>query len=313
MKKLFNITAIILIIFFAGYFVHNEFIVKEDNALTPDKQATKQTDAILPEETAPAQAIKQPEAVNETTLFLNSIGKETQMNFSAAEEKDFEWILNDDSNKVTIKGEAIFARTTLGNSEKVDDYFRASGFVMDRYNLADGTISSRTGFKKGQMVCTRTTRSEDEEFTVPTESMISNIEINCGILDAELSARATANPPEPIVNKTIKDEEIVETDEEAITRIFKQQYPDYGAGEEIIISCNKKTTAHARCMAVFTGAYSAPYFLAVKINGSWIIPFIGQDAPLCVDIEPYNFPISMVPECWDSENKKWKKRDAPNE
>ena len=309
MKKLFNIIAIILIIFFAGYFVHNEFIAKEDSTLTPNKQAAKQTDTVLPGETAPAQTIKHSEAViNETTLFLNSIGKETQMNFSSAEEKDFEWILNDGGNKVTIKGEAIFARTTLGNSEKVDDYFRASGFVMDRYNLADGTISSRTGFKKGQMVCTRTTRSEDEEFTVPTESMISNIEINCGILDAELSARATANPPEPIVNKTIKDEEIVETDEEAITRIFKQQYPDYSNGEEITINCQEKTDTHANCMALFEGAYSTPYFLAVKINGNWIIPFIGQDWPLCMDIEPYNFPASIVPECWDSENKKWKIR-----
>jgi len=60
-------------------------------------------------------------------------------------------------------------------------------------------------------------------------------------------------------------------------------------------------------MAVFAGAYSAPYFLAVKINDSGMIPFMGQDVPLCADIEPYNFPTSIVPECWDSENKKWKK------
>lgn len=42
------------------------------------------------------------------------------------------------------------------------------------------------------------------------------------------------------------------------------------------------------------------YFLAAKVNGTWVIVYDGQASPDCSVVNPYNFPTSMVPECLDS-------------
>ena len=42
------------------------------------------------------------------------------------------------------------------------------------------------------------------------------------------------------------------------------------------------------------------YFLAVKSSGKWIIAFDGQSTPGCEQVNPYNFPATMVPECLDA-------------
>jgi hypothetical protein len=42
------------------------------------------------------------------------------------------------------------------------------------------------------------------------------------------------------------------------------------------------------------------YFLATKINSEWVIVYDGQATPECSAVNPYNFPVSMVPECLDS-------------
>ncbi|HEY4695153.1 MAG TPA: hypothetical protein VIH52_04310 [Candidatus Nanoarchaeia archaeon] len=42
------------------------------------------------------------------------------------------------------------------------------------------------------------------------------------------------------------------------------------------------------------------YFLAVRDNGKWLIAYDGQANPNCEEVNPYNFPANMVPECLDS-------------
>lgn len=42
------------------------------------------------------------------------------------------------------------------------------------------------------------------------------------------------------------------------------------------------------------------YFIATKINGDWVVVHSGQDNPKCSDVNPHNFPVSMVPECLDA-------------
>lgn len=52
---------------------------------------------------------------------------------------------------------------------------------------------------------------------------------------------------------------------------------------------------------------SAPYFLAVKKNGNWIVVYNGQDIPPCNAVEPYKFPNKIIGSCYDEINKKEKK------
>lgn len=45
------------------------------------------------------------------------------------------------------------------------------------------------------------------------------------------------------------------------------------------------------------GTVSNDYFLAAKDLGSWVILYVGQGTPYCTDVDPYQVPIEMVPEC----------------
>jgi hypothetical protein len=42
------------------------------------------------------------------------------------------------------------------------------------------------------------------------------------------------------------------------------------------------------------------YYLAFKDKGNWYIVYDGQSTPDCSAVNPFNFPVSMVPECLDA-------------
>ena len=45
------------------------------------------------------------------------------------------------------------------------------------------------------------------------------------------------------------------------------------------------------------------YFIAVKQDGTWRYVHGGHTNPYCRDVEPYDFPLKMVPECMDENNQ----------
>jgi hypothetical protein len=42
------------------------------------------------------------------------------------------------------------------------------------------------------------------------------------------------------------------------------------------------------------------YWIAAKSGGQWVGVYAGQAHPTCEQIDPYNFPIDMVPSCLNS-------------
>lgn len=48
--------------------------------------------------------------------------------------------------------------------------------------------------------------------------------------------------------------------------------------------------------------------LAAKVNGTWKLIWDGNGTISCASIDPYNFPVSMVPECWNETTGKSVKR-----
>jgi len=44
------------------------------------------------------------------------------------------------------------------------------------------------------------------------------------------------------------------------------------------------------------------YFFAAKTDEGWVIAADGNGNIFCSEIEPYNFPSDMIPECWDDVN-----------
>lgn len=67
--------------------------------------------------------------------------------------------------------------------------------------------------------------------------------------------------------------------------------------EEIEFTIDQNTGLHANGTVSQKGALSGAHYLAVKVEGTWIVVHDGQDAPFCVDIEAYNFPSEILPFC----------------
>ena len=49
------------------------------------------------------------------------------------------------------------------------------------------------------------------------------------------------------------------------------------------------------------GSFSGAHFLAEEKNGVKKVIYVGQDAMLCEEIDPYGFSIEMVPSCWSKD------------
>ena len=61
--------------------------------------------------------------------------------------------------------------------------------------------------------------------------------------------------------------------------------------EDLQFAISQNTGTHVM------GNVSDGYFIAVKDQGSWLILYDGQGTPYCQDIEPFQVPIDMIPEC----------------
>jgi hypothetical protein len=70
--------------------------------------------------------------------------------------------------------------------------------------------------------------------------------------------------------------------------------------ENIQVSVSQNTGQHAKGTVKDRNDVGGGYFLAAKVGETWIIVYDGQAQPTCSQINPYNFPKEMVPECLDS-------------
>lgn len=41
-------------------------------------------------------------------------------------------------------------------------------------------------------------------------------------------------------------------------------------------------------------------WLAAKVNGAWVCPSVGNGLPFCSEVDPYNFPVTLINSCRDS-------------
>lgn len=73
--------------------------------------------------------------------------------------------------------------------------------------------------------------------------------------------------------------------------------------ENADVTVSQYTTSHAKGGVKEKEAIAGAYFIAAKENGNWICVYDGQSHPTCEQIEPFDFPEEMVPECLDASNK----------
>jgi hypothetical protein len=108
--------------------------------------------------------------------------------------------------------------------------------------------------------------------------------------------------PEKVVSPSASPEALQaqpnprEQDAEKITQAMAARHGKSPAEVELTVSSN--TGVHASGGVTFTGEMGGGWWLAAKENGSWIIVADGNGTIPCEAIEPYNFPVTMVPECY---------------
>ena len=68
---------------------------------------------------------------------------------------------------------------------------------------------------------------------------------------------------------------------------------------EVNLTVDQIETSYASGSVNFEGEMGGGWFLASEVGGTWIIVADGNGRIMCAAIEPYDFPVSMVPECWD--------------
>jgi len=88
-----------------------------------------------------------------------------------------------------------------------------------------------------------------------------------------------------------------ESDEEVFKRLMAERHSKPIGDVQLTIGTN--TGSHANGGVKFAGEISGAWWLAAKSGGEWVIVDDGNGTVSCASIAPYNFPTSMVPECWD--------------
>lgn len=103
--------------------------------------------------------------------------------------------------------------------------------------------------------------------------------------------------PSPTPGETPTVEEETKSDLEQIKEAFVEKY-NKPLGD-ITATIDQNTGTYANGGVKFAGEIGGAWWLAYNDGSGWIIVADGNGSVLCADIEGYNFPTSMVPECWD--------------
>jgi len=109
----------------------------------------------------------------------------------------------------------------------------------------------------------------------------------------ELEATVSPSPslsPSPVGEATESDEVLIK---EAIAEKHGKSV------SEANLSIGENDGIYATGVVSFAGEIAGGWWLAAKTSGEWVIVADGNGTVLCDDIKDYNFPISMVEECWD--------------
>jgi len=98
-------------------------------------------------------------------------------------------------------------------------------------------------------------------------------------------------------------------DLELITQVLAAKYNK--DPEEAEVSIEENTGVYANGGIRFQGEISGAWWLAYKEAGEWLIVADGNGTVPCEAIEPYNFPVDMVPECWRQSDSTLVQRGRP--
>lgn len=92
------------------------------------------------------------------------------------------------------------------------------------------------------------------------------------------------------------------SDLEKIKEAFAEKYDK--DLDEVNVSISENTGTHSRGGISFSGEMGGGMWLAYKDGDDWKIVHDGQGTIPCENVDPYDFPVSMVSECWNEATGK---------
>ena len=101
--------------------------------------------------------------------------------------------------------------------------------------------------------------------------------------------------PQPTLSQSISPK--LDTDKEAIIKALALKHDKSISKVNVTISQN--TGTHAKGGVTFEGEMGGGMWLATTEQGIWTIVFDGNGVVPCADIAPYDFPVDMMPTCFD--------------
>lgn len=113
--------------------------------------------------------------------------------------------------------------------------------------------------------------------------------------------------PTPISQQPTEPTQIIQSEntptsnlptiEEQLTLFFATKFSR--PQEEAILTVSQNTGTHASGGIIFEGDISGGMWLAHNDNGNWVVDYDGNGTIACEKVEPFNYPSSIITECWD--------------
>jgi len=99
------------------------------------------------------------------------------------------------------------------------------------------------------------------------------------------------------LEKLQPEQKFTDADLAMIKEAFAKKYNK--SIDDVSVKVSKSTATLASGGVGFAGEMGGGWFLAAKVGDKWVIVDDGNGTISCQKIAPYNFPVSMVPECYD--------------
>ena len=131
-----------------------------------------------------------------------------------------------------------------------------------------------------------------------------NININLGQNsdpNSTIAPEASATPL-PTLAPTASPTPTPVSIEDQLKTIFATKYSKPIA--DITLEVNDNTGTHATGLIKFAGEISGGMWLAHLDGTDWVLDFDGNGTPYCANIQPHNYPTSIIAECWDDVNNQ---------
>lgn len=228
--------------------------------------------------------IEEEKIPNEILSLLGEIEQTTGLDFSEPQVVKFNWNIGGEKfQAATVKGGGFLARGVSSEQiQSVESYFGQNDFTPDVYNIAAGTISWATGYRKELTVCLLTGAQWTTEEGLPAPEDKNDLNIMCAVGDESIT-------PTPVSKETAIREALAQKHNTKIS--------------EVSITIEKETENHVRGgVKIPPDAEAGGIFLAAKKDDRWVIAFDGNGQISCEELEKYNFPEEMKSDCANTQN-----------